>query len=163
MPTITDLRCRACTVKGGTIVATLAEAEALSEIPYVRIAIAERRMPAIQVGDAVSLRPCENKPGDYAPLVKEHAEGKRDWPCPLVELRTENAEAADLFYLATNEETRGYAGIYAESLLADYPEDERARIMRRALRALGDGRILEARQALRQKAIEEARMKARRK
>lgn len=157
MPTITELRCRACTVKGGTVVATAAEAEALSEIPYVRIAIAERRMPAILVGDRVELRPCITNEGEMKPYVEEHAQGKRRWPCPLVDLQPENGEALELFYLATNEETRAYAGMYAESLLADLAADERVRIMRRAVRALGDGRIVEARQRLRDAALERLR------
>lgn len=161
MPTITELRCRACTVKGGMVVGSAAEVEALSEIPLVRIAVAEQRMPKVQVGDHVELRPCILKDDEMRVYREEHEKGMRPWPCPLVDLFVENVEALELFWIATNEEARGYAGLFSDALLSTYSDDERVRILRRAMLALGDARIVDARQRLRTEAIEKHRLQQR--
>jgi hypothetical protein len=158
MPTITDLRCRACTVTGGMTVATRDQAESLSDIPHVKIAIGEGRQTPFEVGDQVELRPCITDAEELAAYRAEHARGERPWPCPKVDLDFENFEAMELYWIAVNEDAGRYASVMSEALLGTFTREERLAVLRRVLRALGDEKVIAARRKLQQDAIAKARM-----
>lgn len=146
---------------GGMTIGTKAQAEALADIPRVRIAVSEKRIPAPVVGDRIELPPCENRPGEYADYAKEQAEGKRQWPCPRVDLELENLEALDLFFIATNEDAGRFASVMTEALLGPFTRRERLAVLNRVLRALGDDKVIQARQALHDQAVERSRQTSR--
>lgn len=139
-------------------VRTKAQAEALSDIPYVRIAIGEGRQRPFEIGDTVVLRPCVTEESDLAEYRKEHERGERAYPCPRVELEPENAEAIELFWLAVNEEAGRYASVMADALLGGLSVDGRLQVLRRVTRALGDEKVCAARRKLDKDAAAKARM-----
>lgn len=134
MPHLTELRCRACKVMGGTTVETDEEAEELSALPRLKV-----KGQVVRAGEFIELPHCLK---DDDELAKYPARFGR--PCPRVELEPENGEAMTLLSMSIREDIRHFAQPYFDAAHGNAPVDTRRRLLVRVTRTLTDRAVTDA-------------------
>lgn len=134
MPQCTPMRCRACTVLGGTTLDTDEEAEAVNEIPRVKLS-----GTTYKAGDFVSLPHCLKDDAELARFAK--ANGR---PCPRVVLDPSNVPASNLVSMTIREDVRPFVGPYFEATHAAASSDTRRRMLARVALTVMDRDVTEA-------------------
>ncbi len=132
MPHLTELRCRACVMLGGTTIENQAEADELTALPRLRI-----KGVVVRVGDVVSLPHCLSSDAALATFAKE-----RGRPCPRVELAAENDDAMNVFSLSARADARHLVDPYLSTCTAS--RARRRALLLRVARTLMDREVTEA-------------------
>jgi hypothetical protein len=128
-PEITEARCRACEVMGGTGVDTAEQAR-----EYQRLF----KRPWIEEGDFLEEEPCIQR-GLLRVYPEEHGR-----PCPRVELEPRNVEAVTLAGCLMREDSRPLFPMLFERLCDFLPRDEQLQTLQRIHAALQDSQVNEA-------------------
>lgn len=119
-PELTEARCNACTVMGGTVVQNEKDATFYGK---------QLRRP-IEPGEVVELEPCIQK-GLLRIFPEEYGR-----PCPRVQLAVRNVEAQQLAACLIREDTRPTFALLFERLCGVYPQAEQLQIVQRVNAAL---------------------------
>jgi len=113
---------------GGCAVKTKEEAAT-----FTRLLV--RPMKPVRVGDWIEEPPCIDLTG---------YEKRFGRPCPRVEVDAENKDLVTLFGLAVREDLRALGAEFFRDSHAHLPPEQRARALRRYVRALQDDQVVEA-------------------
>lgn len=127
MPQISEARCRACVMLGGTLVASKRDAAEFTN------ALGR----TVEVDELLEEEPCQP-----AHILEEiqRMEGR---PCPRVPLLIENAEALELISVLLREDLRPMAPVIFDATCGDLSRDHRARMLRRVRKTLQEPEVNE--------------------